>query len=249
MRNIWVIAKREYNHYFASPTAYVVGFIMLFILGIYFFVILLATNQQALFGGGGSAPDVTPFTWLFVFLALFLTPALTMHLLSDEAESGTLELLLTAPVRDAELVIGKWLGAMLFMLTLLGLTIIYPLILQNLVSPGIDQKMMISAYLGVILVVATLLAIGVGVSASFKNRFAAMGVTFVIFFFLWFMVAIPANYIPNGGDVLRYLSLPSHFSDTMNRGSIELGDIVYFVSLTALGLFIGTRAVEMRRWR
>jgi ABC-2 type transport system permease protein len=208
----------------------------------------MATNQQALFGGG-SAPDVSPITWLFVFLAVFLTPALTMRLLSDEARMGTLEVLLTAPVRDAELVIGKWLGSMLFMLTLLALTLVYPLILQNLVSPGIDQKVMVSAYLGVILVTAALLAIGVGVSAMFTNQIAALGVTFVIFFFLWFMVGIPANYIQTGGDVLTYLSMSSHFADTMNRGSIQLGDIVYFLSLTALGLFVGTRAIELRRWR
>ncbi len=248
MRNIWIIAKREYDHYFASPLAYVVGFIILFLLGLYFFVVLLATNQQAVFGGG-TPPDVTPFTWLFAFLAVFLTPALTMRLLSDEARMGTLELLLTAPLRDGELVVGKWLGSMLFMLTLLAFTIVYPLILQNLVNPGIDQKVMISAYLGVILVVAALLALGVGVSAMFTNQIAALGVTFLIFFFLWFMVGIPANYIQNGGDVLKYLSMSSHFADTMNRGSIELGDIVYFISLTALGLFVGTRAVEMRRWR
>jgi ABC-2 type transport system permease protein len=134
MRNIWTIAKREYDHYFASPMAYVVGFIILFLLGLYFSVILLATNQQAFVGGGGTPPDVTPITWLFVFLAVFLAPALTMRLLSDEARMGTLELLLTAPVRDAELVIGKWLGSMLFMLTILAATLVYPLILQNFVS-------------------------------------------------------------------------------------------------------------------
>jgi ABC-2 type transport system permease protein len=93
------------------------------------------------------------------------------------------------------------------------------------------------------------LAIGVGVSAIFTNQIAALGITFVLFFFLWFMLTILANYIPAGADVLNYLSMSSHFADTMNRGVIQLGDLVYFISLTALGLFVGTRAVEMRRWR
>src|SRR5512141_2178802 len=153
MRNIWTLAKREYNHYFSSPMAYVVGFIILFLLGLYFSVILMATNQQALFGGG-SAPDVSPITWLFVFLAVFLTPALTMRLLSDEARMGTLELLLTAPVRDAELVIGKWLGSMLFVLTMLLTTLIYPLVLNNFVDPGIDWMVVISSYIGLTLLLA-----------------------------------------------------------------------------------------------
>ena len=248
MRNIWTIAKREYNHYFISPLAYVVAFIILMPLGIYFAVIVFATSQQAF--SGAPPPDISPITWLFCFLLVFTTPVLTMRLISDEARMGTLELLLTAPIRDFELVVGKWLSAFLFILTILAITLIFPLILHfMLVSPGIDQKLFLSAYLGVILVAGAFLALGVGISAIFTNQFAAFFVTFGLFFFLWFLVSLPASLIPTGGDALNYLNMSSHFNDGFNAGNVKLSDIVYYISLIALGLFMGTTAIEVRRWR
>lgn len=248
MKNIWTIAKREYDNYFNSPLAYVVALAMFLPLGIYFSIIMFATSQQALYGGS-SAPEATPLTWLFIFLLIFLSPALTMRLLSDEARMGTLELLLTSPVRDFELIAGKWLGAFLFVLLLAAFTLVFPIIMNNYVSPSLDWKLMLAAYLGVILVSAALLALGVGISAMFSNQFAAFFVTLGLFFFLWFMVSLPASYLPQGGEVLNYLSLSTHFSQSMNNGTINLGDVVYYLSLTALGLFVGTTAVEIRRWR
>jgi len=248
MKNIWTIAKREYDNYFSSPLAYVVALAIFLPIGIYFSIIMFATSQQALYGGS-TAPEATPITWLFIFLLIFLSPALTMRLLSDEARMGTLELLLTSPVRDFELIAGKWLGAFLFVLLLAAFTLVFPIIMNNYVSPSLDWKLMIAAYLGVILVSAALLALGVGISAVFSNQFAAFFVTLGLFFFLWFMISLPASYLPNGGEVLNYLSLSTHFSQSINNGTINLGDVVYYLSLTALGLFIGTTAVEIRRWR
>ena len=247
MRNIWTIAKREYDNYFNSPLAYVVAFAILLPMGIYFSLIMWVSSQQAM--SGGPAPESSPISWLFVFLMIFLSPALTMRLVSDEARMGTLELLLTAPIRDFELVAGKWLGAFLFVLSLVAITLIFPIIINNYVSPGIDWMVVISSYIGMILVCAALLALGTGISAIFTNQFAAFFVTLGLFFFLWFMVSLPASYLQQGGDVLNYLSLSNHFSQSMNNGTINLGDIVYYLSLTALGLFAGTTAVEIRRWR
>ena len=248
MRNIWTIAKREYNNYFISPLAYVVAFSILMPIGIYFAIIVFATSQQAF--SGAPPPDITPITWLFCFLLVFTTPVLTMRLLSDEARMGTLELLLTAPIRDFELVFGKWLGAFLFIVTILAITLIFPIILHfGLVSPGIDQRLFLSAYLGVVLVAAAFLALGVGISAIFTNQFAAFFVTFGLFFFLWFMVSLPANLLPSGGDFLNYLNMSTHFNNAFNAGNIKLSDIVYYISLIALGLFMGTTAIEVRRWR
>ncbi|HNM38194.1 MAG TPA: ABC transporter permease, partial [Anaerolineales bacterium] len=176
MNNIWTIAKREYNNYFNGPLAYVVMLAILLPLGIYFSLILFYSSQQGLYGGS-AAPDITPVNGLFAFLMIFLSPALTMRLLSDEARMGTLELLLTAPVRDIELVVGKWLGAMLFILTLLGTTLIYPLVLNNFVDPGIDWMVVLSSYIALILLCGTMLALGVGISAIFTNQFAAFFVT------------------------------------------------------------------------
>src|SRR5512132_4375491 len=186
MRNIWTIAKREYDHYFISPIAYVVAFMILLTIGIIFAVNLYYYIQNA-FQSFGATPDISPVTGSFGFLLVLSIPAITMRLLADEARMGTLELLLTAPVRDFELVAGKWLGSFLFMLTILAFTLVYPLILNNLVTPGIDQKLAISSYLGLVLVIASFLAIGVGISAVFTNQIAALFVTFITFILLWWV--------------------------------------------------------------
>lgn len=249
MRNIWTIAKREYNHYFISPIAYVVAFLMLSAIG-WIFAVTINFYIQNAFQSFGQTPDISPLTGAFAFLLVLSVPALTMRLLSDEARMGTLELLLTAPLRDFELVAGKWLGAFLFILTILAVTLIYPIILNNLVDPGIDQQLMMSSYLGVILVAAAFLALGVGVSALFTNQVASFFVTLILFIFLWFLIGFPASILQgSASEVFRYLDMKTHFFDALNIGSIKLADLVYFASLIALGLFIGTTAVETRRWR
>lgn len=248
MKNIWTIAKREYNHYFTSPVAYVVAFAIFLVLGILFALNLFYFYQNA-FQSFGSTPDIGPVTGAFTFLLVLSVPALTMRLVSDENRMGTMELLLTAPLRDWELIIGKWLGGFLFLLTIIAITLVYPLILNNLVSPSIDQRVMMSAYLGLILISASFLALGVGISAIFTNQIAAFFVTLITFIFLWWLVGFPANVVPVGGSVFKYFDMQSHFYDSLNVGVINLSDIVYFISLTALGLFMGTTAVEIRRWR
>jgi ABC-2 type transport system permease protein len=250
MRNIWIIAKREYNHYFISPIAYVVAFMILLTIGIIFAINIYFFIQNA-FQSFGQVPDISPITGAFGFLLVLSIPAITMRLLADEARMGTLELLLTAPVRDFELVAGKWLGGLLFMLTILAVTLVYPLILNNLVTPGIDQQLVISSYLGVILVTASFLALGVGFSAIFTNQVAAFFVTLSAFVFLWWLIGFPAQVMQGttASEVFRYLDMKTHFYDALNVGSIKLSDLVYFFSLIALGLFMGTTAVEVRRWR
>lgn len=243
MKNIWTIAKREYDNYFNGPLAYVVMLAILLPMGIYFSLILFFNSQQ--FGG---APDISPVNGLFAFLMIFLAPALTMRLLSDEARMGTLELLLTAPVRDSELVIGKWLGAMLFIIALLVMTLVYPLVLNNFIDPHIDWGVVAASYIGLILLCGTMLALGVGISAIFTNQFAAFFVTLGLLFFLYFMIGLPASLLPQSGQVFNYLSIQSSF-DQMNSGTIALGGIAYYLSLILFGLFTGTTAIEIRRWR
>jgi ABC-2 type transport system permease protein len=247
MRNIWTIAKKEYNHYFITPIAYIVAFVILFILGFLFIAILQSAAQSAAFGYGGT-PDITVVNWWFAFLLMFGTPALTMRLLADETKTGTLELLLTAPLRDHELVIGKWLGSLLFILTILLFSLLYPVILNRYVTPGIDWKLAFSSYLGVTLVAASFLALGVGISAVFSNQVAAFFVSLITCLGLFFLIGIPANILQSGGEVFSYLVMSTHFDDALNVGKISLSNIVYFLSLIALGLFTGTVAVESRRW-
>ncbi len=204
MRNIWTIAKREYDHYFISPIAYVVAFLILLTTG-GIFVYSLSYFTQSAYQAYGGAPDITPVTGSFGFLLVLTIPAITMRLIADEARMGTLELLLTSPVRDFELVAGKWLGGVP----------VHPF------HPGCDidlsdhperdchRKRYHSASAGrpwhrpaadVSRITsvsswrpAAFLAIGVGISAIFTNQIAAFFVTLVTFVILWWLFGFPAS--------------------------------------------------------
>ena len=247
MINIWTIAKREYNLYFASPVAYIVAFIILLIIGLFFFFVDIsaATSQ-------GFPPTVQNVIGITGFMLAFLTPAITTRLLAEERRLGTIELLLTAPVRDWELVVGKWLGAFLLLLTIMAITLIYPVILNQIVEPGIDQGPLISGYLGLMLLMAATVAIGVFVSSLFSNQIAAFIATMGVFIFLWWIIGIVAQVtgpLSAGNEFLTYLDFSGHFYDNFIRGVIDLTDVIYYLSVTALGLFMATMSVEMRRWR
>jgi ABC-2 type transport system permease protein len=247
MRNIWTIAKREFNNYFASPVAYTVAFLILSIIGIVFVLNILTFSNNPY--GMADAPDTRMITGPMAFMFMLAIPALTMRLIADEIHMGTMELLMTAPLRDFELVIGKWLGAFLFVMVIIGISLVFPIMLNQMVKPGIDQMQMMSGYLGVILAVAALLGIGVGVSALFDNQIAAFFTTLVIFVIMWWLIGAPATILPSGGEIFGYLDINSQLSSYYNEGIIKLSSVLYLLSLTSLGLFIGSTAVEIRRWR
>jgi ABC-2 type transport system permease protein len=228
----------------------VVAFVVLLTLGIMFAITIIYYRQNVMGGGYGAppAPDMGGITGTFAFLMILMLPAITMRLVADENRMGTMELLLTAPVRDWELIVGKWLGGFLYMLTLIGTTLVYAFILNALETPGLDQQQLMTSYLGLILVTASLLALGVGVSAMFNNQVAAFFVTLGVFVFLWWLVGFPANYVSAGSSLFSYLDMKTHFYDSLNQGIVNLSDLAYFLSLIALGLFAGTTAVEVRRW-
>ncbi len=247
MRNIWTIAKREFDLYFISPVAYVVAFLFLTTVGLIFVINLVAITLNQF--GFASAPDPRAVTAPMAFLMLLAIPALTMRLLADEVRMGTMELLLTAPVRDYELVVGKWLGAFLFMLTLIAASLVFPLLMHLVSDPGIDQMLMLSGYLGLILLTAAFLGLGVGISAVFSNQIAAFFATMITFIILWWLIGAPANILPGGSALFRHLDMSAHFYQSFNEGRITLAGIAYYLSLTVLGLVIGTTAIETRRWR
>jgi len=247
MRNIWTIAKREFNNYFTSPVAYTVAFLVLSIIGIVFSLNILSFSNTPF--GTPDAPDTRMITSPLAFMLMLAIPAITMRLLADEIRMGTMELLMTAPLRDYELVIGKWLGAFLFILVIIAVSLVFPIMLNQMVKPGIDQMQMVAGYLGVILAAAALLGLGVGISALFENQIAAFFTTLVLFVVLWWLIGAPANILPSGGEVFAYLDMSSQLYGSFTEGIIKLSSIVYFLSLTGLGLFIGSIAVEIRRWR
>lgn len=305
MRNAWVIARREYNQYFSTTVSYAVALTILFVGGAIFFLVF-NQGMQGAFTGEGTAPDIKIVAEWLTLILILTVPALTMRLISDENRMGTLELLLTAPLQDWELIVGKWLGGMLFLLTVLAVTLIYPIILNiyetpganlqwqvlslfiliiaiiamfwNLVTgkrvealfillaiwvvtivagillyrftvPGIDWGVTLSTYLGLFLICAAFLAIGVGVSSLFSNQIAAFLVTMLVFVFLWWILGFVASFTQGtASDIFTYLSMGGHFDTNLIAGTIDLSDVVYYLSLTALGLFGGTVAVKSRRW-
>lgn len=248
MRNIWTIARRELKLYFASPVAYIIGLLILLISGIYFVLVIYLASRSTYSGYSSTAPGPDLVVGLLVFLLLFAVPALSMRLMADENRNGTLELLLTTPIHEWELVIGKWLGSFLFVLSIILVTLIFPIVLNSLITPGIDQGLMMANYLAIILVSAAFLAIGTAFSCFFNNPFAAFFATLGMLFFMWMVIGWPAAVMQSGGEVFDYLSLQEHFS-SMQNGIVKLSDIVYFLSLTVLGLFLGATAVETRRWK
>ena len=216
-------------------------------IGFYFSLIMISLTSSPF--GGGQAPDSTVVTGPMGILLIISAPALTMRLLADEQRMGTLELMLTAPVRDWELVIGKWLSSLLFILTIVGITLIFPFIINAFVTPGIDQQVMLSGYLGIILLASFSLAIGVGFSSLFNNQFAALFVSLaVLLLLLWWLIGVPAQLLSSSGEIFTFLDIKSHYFP-FTEGIINLSDIVYFLSGTVLGLFIGSAAIETRRWR
>jgi ABC-2 type transport system permease protein len=243
MRNVWIIAGREFRHHFISPVAYTVATMVLLILGGIF-----AANMYFGLQTGQISPDGRIVLGPLVTILLFVTPALTMRALADEQRMGTIELLLTSPVRDWELVVGKWLGAMGFIAALLAVTWVYPIILHRLTSPGIDQGVLVSAYIGLLLMVASMVAIGVLISSLFSSAVPAFFVTLAVLLGLWIIGGFSSG-TGAGSELLRYLSFVDHFYTNLYRGVLDLADLVYYLSLTALALFLGTQVVEARRWR
>lgn len=243
MRNIWTIARREYRLFFISPIAYVIAFTFTVILGIIFYMNVVSAMM-------GQYPlDLTIILGPMVTLFFFTTPAITMRALAEEQRSGTLEILLTAPIRDFELVVGKWLGGFLFLLTLILVTLIYPFILNRIMQPGLDTGTLLSGYAGIILMASAIAAVGTAVSSLFGNQIAAFFTTLGILLVFWMIGS--AGQTANGtvADLIKYLDFNGHFFNTFYQGIIDLQDIVYYLSLTALALFLGTLSIETRRWR
>jgi ABC-2 type transport system permease protein len=239
MRNIWIIARREFTHYFISPLAYVLSFFFFLVLGLVFYLSLSAGLAF-----GQIEPDGrVVIGWMVWILLLAITPFITMRLIADEQRMGTLELLLTAPVRDWELILGKWLGSFGFLLLLLAVTWVYPLILHRMTQPGIDQGILVAAYAGLVLLVAAMLAIGTLISTLFSNPWAAAPVTAVVLLVLVILGNASAT-----SEWARQVGFFQHYQN-FYQGVIQVSDVAYYLSLTVFCLFLSAQVIQARRWR
>jgi ABC-2 type transport system permease protein len=241
--NLWAVFKREVGYYFSSPIVYIVGAVMLIFSGIFFAVLIYGLNQY------GGIPDTAwPYGGMAVLIVL-ITPPLTMRLLASEVRQGTLELLLTAPVRDWEVVVGKFLASWLIMSILLDLTLPFPFLLAWRGNP--DQGIIIGSYIVLWLLSGALMAIGLLASSLTQHQilafFISLGINFLLF---WAM--LPANLFQEGTfmySLLDQISLGGHYNSMLQYGTLAITDIAYFLAWTIGALFLATQALGMRRWR
>ena len=238
MRNVWTITSRELNSYFVSPIAYIVSAAFLLVSGVLFSLILTSTMDASL---NGTFSNIT-------FIMILIAPILTMKLLAEEQRMGTLELLLTSPVHDWQVVVGKFLGSLiLFAVMLLAPTLLYVLLLTVFGTP--DYGPIISSYLGVLLLGGAFLSVGVLASSLTQNQVIAGFLGIVILLLMWIADAL-SRIVGGGavGDALTYLAITQHYNDFLS-GVIATQNILYPLSVIVVSLFIATQVLQTRRWR
>jgi ABC-2 type transport system permease protein len=246
MKNVLTIAQRELAAYFTSPIAYVVGVVFLLINGVYFIATVLYFSQPSQFGGPPPEPTLRYQIGLMFSLLLFATPFLTMRLLAEEQRMGTLELLLTAPVRDWEVVLGKFLAALGLLGVILVLTLAYVGLLNAYSNP--DMGPVIAGYIGLILAGAALFSIGVFASSLTQNQIVAALVCFGIILVLYLIGVVAQSPSTPLASLLSQIDFSAHLNN-FESGVISTPDIAYFLSVSVGFLFIATRVLESRRWR
>lgn len=237
MRNAATIAWKETKTYFSTPTAYIVGATFLGLTGIFFVSDLARPLPEA---------SIRGFVDWARFFTLFLSPLLTMRLLAEEQKLGTLELLLTAPVRDWEVVVGKYAAGFVILMATMSFTLYYVLLLYWFGAP--DTGPVISAYLGLILHGGAALAVGLLASSLTSNQIVAAVVGTASLLALTFADRVADPLSGTARDVLDGMAMSSHFTD-FSRGIIDTTHVAYYVSVAAVGIFLTIRSLEMRRWR
>ena len=231
-----VISRRELRTYFNSPVAYIVVTVFTIITGYLFFTQLLMEQQAELRGFFGSMP----------LLFMFLAPAITMRLLADEKSSGTLELLITMPVRDWEVIVGKFLAALFLLCTALFLTLAFAITVKSL-GP-LDRGPAIGGYVGLVLMGGAYIAIGVMASSLTRNQIIAFIVAFAISFAL-FLFGKLTQFVPESiQPIISFLSIDGHF-ENISRGVIDSRDVIYYLSVIGVCLLVATTSLESRKWK
>ena len=238
MNNTITIAWKETKAYFTSPPAYIVGAMFLVLTGIFF-----VFDMSRTFCGSERAELCFRGANLFI---MFVAPLLTMRLLAEEQKMGTLELLLTAPVRDWEVVLGKYIASFFALMVTLAFTLYYVILLYVFATP--DTGPILSAYFGLVLYGTAALAIGIMASSLSGNQIVAAVVGIGILLTLSFIDRISAIVEGVASDVLTGISMNAHFTD-FARGVVDTSHIVYYVSMAAVFIFIAVRSLETRRWR
>jgi ABC-2 type transport system permease protein len=254
MTNVITICRKELNSYFASPIAYLLLTMFAVIFGFFFWNAVgfyAMAGMQASMMGRSFPMDINemiirPLLMNVSVIGLFLIPLISMRLFAEEKRQGTIELLLTSPVRDIEIITGKWLAAVMLYATLLFICLLNFGFLFAWGKP--DWKPVLVGFLGLLLQAGSLLAIGTFISTLTKNQIIAGGVTFGVCLLLWVFEWVGGYETAAWAKMLSYCSVVQHF-EPFSKGVIDTKDAIYFGSLIFFGLFLSARSLESLRWR
>lgn len=254
MSNVITLCRKELRSYFVSPIAY--GLMAFFgaIAGYFFYiatVIFVVRGMESQMMGSQFPMDVNeyvvrPLLNNISVIGLFLIPMITMRLFAEEKRSGTIELLATSPVRDIEIILGKWLAALVLYAAILALSGLNIAVLFFYGQP--DLKPILIGYLGLLLQGGAILAIGTFISTTTKNQIIAGTATFAACLLLWVLDWVSAYETAAWAQVVSYISVLAHF-ESFSRGVIDSKDTIYYVSVAFFGLFLTARSMESLRWR
>jgi len=254
MRNVLAIAGKEVRAYFASPMGYVVVGLFALLYGWFFYALLSFFNRQSMqmTGGMGQPPMninemlIAPLLSNVTVILLFFFPAITMRTYAEEKRSGTMELLLTSPLTDAQIIFGKFIGAMTLYAAMLAVSLLHLGILFLYGEP--DWKPIATAYLGLLLMGGCFISLGLLISSLTKSQIVATLATFSVFLMLWVINWIGSFVGPTAQAVLSHLSITDHFED-FAKGVIDTKHLVYYLSFISFGLFLTAKSVDSERWR
>jgi ABC-2 type transport system permease protein len=252
VRNVLAIAQKELRSYFSSPMAYIVIGFFLLPFGVFFYLYLQSFVRQSLQTAQyGGAMNINQQVVRYVLqnasvIILFIMPMITMRTYSEEKRSGTIELLLTSPVSDVEIILGKFFGALGLYGAMLGVTLLYMGILFVYGSP--EWRPLVAGYFGLLLMGGAFVSIGLLISSTTNNQIVAGVVTFVVFLMLWIVGWFADTAGPTFGPITSYLSITEHFDD-FSKGIIDTKHVIYYLSLITVGLFLTAKSVDTERWR
>ena len=262
MRSIFTIARRELSTYFVSPLAYLILAVFVLVVGLSFCLNLIAFANECLIYGNNpyflqqlnvNEQVVRPLFGGFVpVFLLILFPAITMRLLPEEKRQGTAELILTSPISSAQIVLGKYLGALVVSLVMLAGSLAFIGVLATVSQP--DLRTVASLYLGVFLLGATFLAIGLCLSAFTDNQVLAYVMSVGVLLVLWFLSGISKSNSLNeslgerAAAFLSNLSVIEHFGD-FTKGVVDTQHVAYYLSIIVFSLSVAQRVVDSHRWR
>jgi ABC-2 type transport system permease protein len=254
LKNIWIICQKELKSYFASPIAYLLIAIFAVIFGFFFYsatAFFVMRGMESQMMGRGQPMDVNewvirPLLSNASVIALFLIPMITMRLYAEEKRSGTMELLMTSPVRDIEIVLGKFIASVLMFACVIGVSALDLAALFAYGKP--DWKPILVGYLGLLLQGSALIAVGTFISTTTRNQIIAGGATFAVCLLLWVLDWVSSYQQEAWAKAVSYLSVVQHF-EPFSKGVIDSKDLIFFLSLTFFGLFLTSRSLESLRWR